>query len=184
MNFKLGWYQTLKIGTQNVKGPWRDSTSLLQKHWVPILKVKVPILNFWGPNWSWGWCWVLIWISLISRFPISNCIESKRIPGFGTGSLQGPIWLFGSLIETLFIFQGPYFHCFGFIQVKNVNSVGMYCIQQWVNLICLCWVKSCTIIVCPYLALVLCYTVGKFWFYLCLCIKFHKSLFWVPIWLS
>ena len=74
----------------------------------------------------------------------------------------GPIWLFGSL----FIFQGPYFHCFGFIQVKNVNSVGMYCIQQWVNLICLCWVKSCTIIVCPYLALVLCYTVG---------IKFHKS---------
>ena len=50
--------------------------------------------------------------------------------------------------------------------MKNVNSVGMYCIQQWVNLICLCWVKSCTIILCPYLALVLCYTVGT---------KFHKS---------
>ena len=126
MNFKLGWYQTLKIGTQNVKGPWRDSTSLLQKHWVPILKVKVPILNFWGPNWSWGWCWVLIWISLISRFPISNCTESKRIPGFGTGSLQGPICLF----VPPFIFQGPYFHCFGFIQAKNVNSVGMYCMSK------------------------------------------------------
>ena len=25
------------------------------------------------------------------------------------------------------------------------------------------------------------YTVGKFWFFLCLRVKFHKSLFWVPI---
>ena len=157
--------QTLKIGTQKVKGPWRDSTSLLQKHWVPILKVKVPILNFWGPNWSWGWCWVLIWISLISRFPISNCTESKRIPGFGTGSLQGPIWLFGSLIETLYLyFRVPIFIVLALFRRRM--SIQSACIV-WVNLICLCWVKSCTIIVCPYLALVLCYTVGKFWFYLC-----------------
>ena len=45
-------------------------------------------------------------------------------------------------------------------------GVTTYIHKQWVNLICLCCVQSCTIIVCPYLALVLCYTVG---------IKFHKS---------
>ena len=29
-------------------------------------------------------------------------------------------------IGSLFIFQGPYFQCFGFIHAKNVNSVCMY----------------------------------------------------------
>ena len=32
----------------------------------------------------------------------------------------------GVLIGSLFIFQGPYFHCFGFIHAKNVNLVCMY----------------------------------------------------------
>ena len=35
-------------------------------------------------------------------------------------------WLLGVLIGSLFIFQGPYFHCFDFIHAKNVNSVCMY----------------------------------------------------------
>ena len=29
-------------------------------------------------------------------------------------------------IGSLFIFQGPYFQCFGLIHAKNVNSVCMY----------------------------------------------------------
>ena len=33
---------------------------------------------------------------------------------------------FWVLIGSFFIFQGPYFHYFGFIHAKNVNSVCMY----------------------------------------------------------
>ena len=61
---------------------------------------------------------------------------------------------------SLFIFQGPYFHYFGFIHAKNVNSVCMYTDLQ---------------------ASVLVYTVGKFCFDLRLCINFHTSSFWVLI---
>ena len=48
----------------------------------------------------------------------------------GTGSLQGPFLRFGSL----FIFQGPYFQCFGFIHAKNVNSVCMYTTMSYLDL--------------------------------------------------
>ena len=33
-------------------------------------------------------------------------------------------------ILSLFIFQGPYFPCFGLINAKNLNSVCMYCLNS------------------------------------------------------
>ena len=37
-------------------------------------------------------------------------------------------------IGSLFIFQGPYFQCFGFIHAKNVNSVCMYTTMSYLDL--------------------------------------------------
>ena len=47
---------------------------------------------------------------------------SDQVSRYSLGFLQGLFLLFGSP----FIFQGPYFQCFGFIHAKNVNSVCMY----------------------------------------------------------
>ena len=38
----------------------------------------------------------------------------------------GTLLAFWVPIGSLFIFQGPYFQCFGFIHAKNINSVCMY----------------------------------------------------------
>ena len=35
---------------------------------------------------------------------------------------------------SLFIFQGPYFQCFGLIHVKNVNLVCMYTTMSYLDL--------------------------------------------------
>ena len=64
---------------------------------------------------------------------------------------------FWVLIGSLFIFQGPYFHYFGFIQAKNVNLVCMYTTMVPVQLL------------------------ANYDFYLCLRINVHTSLFWVLI---
>ena len=51
---------------------------------------------------------------------------SKRVLILRTWSLIRTFLAFSVLNGSLFIFQGPYFHCFGFIHAKNVNSVCMY----------------------------------------------------------
>ena len=51
---------------------------------------------------------------------------SKRVLILRTRSLIRTFLAFWVLIGSLFILQGPYFHCFGFIHAKNVNSVCMY----------------------------------------------------------
>ena len=51
---------------------------------------------------------------------------SKRVLILRTWSFIRTFLAFWVLIGSLFIFQGPYFHCFGFIHAKNVNSVCMY----------------------------------------------------------
>ena len=58
---------------------------------------------------------------------------SKRVLILRTWSLIRTFLAFWVLIGSLFIFQGPYFHYFGFIHAKNVNSVcigsGLHCWQ-------------------------------------------------------
>ena len=54
------------------------------------------------------------------------CAVSKRVLDLRTWSLIRTFLAFWVLNGSLFIFQGPYFHCFGFIHAKNVNSVCMY----------------------------------------------------------
>ena len=51
---------------------------------------------------------------------------SKRVLILRTWSLIRTFLAIWVLNGSLFIFQGPYFHCFGFIHAKNVNSVCMY----------------------------------------------------------
>ena len=50
----------------------------------------------------------------------------KRVLILRTWSLIRTFLAFWVLIWSLFIFQGPYFHYFGFIHAKNVNLVCMY----------------------------------------------------------
>ena len=54
------------------------------------------------------------------------CTASKRVLILRTWSLIRTFLAFWVLNGSLFIFQGPYFHCFGFIHAKNVNLVCMY----------------------------------------------------------
>ena len=78
-------------------------------------------------------------------------------PYLGTQVPIGAFLAFWVPIGSLFIFQGPYFQCFGFIHAKNVNLVCMYTIMSYLDLL------------------------ANFDFDLCLCVKFHKSSFGVPI---
>ena len=57
---------------------------------------------------------------------------SKRVLILRTWSLIRTFLAFWVLIGSLFIFQGPYFHYFGFIHVKNVNSATL-CTKSWIN---------------------------------------------------
>ena len=57
---------------------------------------------------------------------VGKCTASKRVLILRTWSLTRTFLAFWVLIGSLFIFQGPYFHYFGFIHAKNVNSVCMY----------------------------------------------------------
>ena len=78
-------------------------------------------------------------------------------------------------IGSLFIFQGPYFQCFDYIYVENINSVcnaESAWIQQWVNMVCLWWVISCML---SYILLFRVTLLTNFDFYLCLRVN------WVPI---
>ena len=54
------------------------------------------------------------------------CTVSKRVLILRTWSLIRTFFVFWVLNGSLFIFQGPYYHFFGFIHTKNVNSVCMY----------------------------------------------------------
>ena len=59
---------------------------------------------------------------------LNDCVESTLFPN---GSLfRDPFWHFGSL----FIFEGPYFQCFGLIHAKNVNLVCMYTTMSYLDL--------------------------------------------------
>ena len=60
------------------------------------------------------------------NFASTVCTVSKRVLILRTWSLIRTFLAFWVLIGSLFIFQGPYFHYFGFIHAKNVNSVCMY----------------------------------------------------------
>ena len=64
-------------------------------------------------------------LSLLKHF-CSNCTVSKRVIILRTWSLIKTFLAFWVLNGSFFIFQGPYFHFFGFIHAKNVNSVCMY----------------------------------------------------------
>ena len=69
--------------------------------------------------------WYIIWL---------HTTAPKRVPFWGN---RVPIWTFftfGIPRESLFIFQGPYFQCFGFIYAKNVNSVCMYTTMSYLDL--------------------------------------------------
>ena len=44
------------------------------------------------------------------------------------------ILAFWGPIGSLFIFQGPYFQCFGLIHAKNVNLVYMYTTMSYLDL--------------------------------------------------
>ena len=63
-----------------------------------------------------------------------TCTVSKRVLILRTWSLIRTFLAFLVLIGSLFIFQGPYFHYFGFIHAKNVNSVCMYTIMSYFDL--------------------------------------------------
>ena len=67
---------------------------------------------------------LLLHYALLDNLP--NCTVSKRVLILRTWSLIRTFLAFWVLIGSLFIFQGPYFHYFGFIHPKNVNSVCMY----------------------------------------------------------
>ena len=76
---------------------------------------------------------------------------SKRVLILRTWSLIRTFLAFWVLNGSLFIFQGPYFHYFGFIHAKNVNSVCMYtnwdCIKAYMLPInhCKCIINSCSL---------------------------------------
>ena len=55
---------------------------------------------------------------------------SKRVLISRAWSLIKTFLAFWVFIGSLFIRQGPYFHYFGFIHTKNVNSVCMYTYLQ------------------------------------------------------
>ena len=110
---------------------------------------------------------------------------SQKGPYFRDRVPIGTFLTFGSL----FIFQGPYFQCFGEIHTKNVNSVCMYTIMSRLDL---CSLKTSIALrnglhTCSHW---FCVTLlANFGSYLCLHVGFHKScfesLFWlprVPIW--
>ena len=89
------------------------------------------------------------------------------MPLLWKGSLfldQVPIGIFLTLwvpIGFLYYHRIPIFIVLAkFMWRMSIQSV---CTQQWVNLIWLCWVNSCTMIVCcEVISLVLCNIVGKF----------------------
>ena len=103
-------------------------------HRKPVLffirnEIKIKIGQFWGELIC-SWLFVIIlsfcvrddhhWkVTEIARTAHKKkrvrCTVPKSVPIIGIRSLQGPFWRFGSL----FIFQGPYFQCFGFIHAKN-----------------------------------------------------------------
>ena len=92
--------------------------------------------------------------ALVKNLANMLCTASKRVLILRTWSLIRTFLAFWVLIGSLFIFQGPYFHYFGFIHAKNVN-------------ICRHWFRFTLL--------------ANFDFYLCLCINFHTSSFWVLI---
>ena len=53
----------------------------------------------------------------------NTCTVSKRVLILRTWSLIRTFLAFRVLIGSLFMFQGPSFHYFGFIHAKNVNPV-------------------------------------------------------------
>ena len=109
-----------------------------------------------GWKWSYGWtrgrrglgalaghkvllrkpyCWskchclfCLVFTNLNSSRSLDNRTPtvSKRVLILRTWSLIRSFLAFWVLNGSLFIFQGPYFHCFGFTHAKNVNLVCMY----------------------------------------------------------
>ena len=110
-------------------------------------------------------------LGLLTKKKRVRCTVPKSVPIIGIRSLQGPFWRFGSL----FIFQGPYFQCFGFIHAKNVNLVYMYTTMSYLDLS----VMS-NDLHCYYTYMLFRFTLlANLDFDLCLCVKFHKSSFWI-----
>ena len=78
-------------------------------------------------------------------------------------------------IGSLFIFQGPYFQCFGLIHAKNVNLVCMYTTMSYLDLTvmrnqnCPVFAGTGSGLHCPKI-LISTYASR---------VKFHKSSFWV-----
>ena len=106
-----------------------------------------------------------------------NCFDWFRDPSpyrdlFG---FLGPYWV------SIYI-SGSLFSVF-WLHSREECLIQSTCIQQWVILICLWWVMTCTVIIhiCCEVMLHTLALLPNFDFYLCLRVKFHKSLFWVPI---
>ena len=74
------------------------------------------------------------WMPLQVRSSFIYCTVSKRVLILRTLSLIRTFLAFWVLNGSLFIFQGPYFHFFGFIHAKNVNSVCMYTTMSYFDL--------------------------------------------------
>ena len=73
------------------------------------------------------------WEFLIPNHPRAQAHCPKMGPYLGT---RVPIGTFFGMVPigSLFIFQGPYFQCFGIIHAKNVNLVCMYTTMSYLDL--------------------------------------------------
>ena len=102
-------------------------------------------------------------------------------PYLGTRVPIGTFLAFWVPIGFPFTFQGPYFQCFGFIHAKNVNSVCLHVYSSELT-----WFVCDNFLHCYYTYMLWSDAshvtlLANFDFFLCLRVKFHKLLFWVPI---
>ena len=67
-------------------------------------------------------------------FSDTHC--SKKGPYYRDPVPIGTFLTFWVPIGSQFIFEGPYFPCFGLINAKNLNSVCMYCLEHGLHI---CW---------------------------------------------
>ena len=121
-----------------------------------------------GPNFEW---WSLKQVAL----SLNGSLFRDPGPYRDLFGVLGPYWI--SIYISRSLFSVFWLHS------REECLIQSTCIQQWVILICLWWVMTCTVIIhiCCEVMLHTLAILPNFDFYLCLRVKFHKSLFWVPI---
>ena len=105
-------------------------------------------------------------LQLIWRVDLNLCRTYLR-----TGILIWTFLTFWVLIGSLFIFQGPYFQCFGFIHVKNVNFFKNTATRKhvFINHWSVIWWVKCGIVIYVISEIVI---FGAFLYFLCLRVNF------------